>query len=305
MKKYNFKLIYKKYPHLINDLNYTILSTSNKNKYDKNLMLNIFDTVKKMALSGDDDKKIYFKIRSMVNPDEKKIMISKNIKVYNQLVAFNPERAANRANNVLKLLPKKLNINKVIDIGGSEGSVLVGIGSVLDIPSKNLYVADVTKFPIYDMKTEFVQLDPENTKLSTFDDNSIDLIICLMTLHHIRTYEQVIKEMYRVLKPNGYVIIREHDNNVKGLKHLIDILHGLYALTFSKTIEDEQFVSTYYATYFTQTKWRELFKNNKFELVNTDRYEITYLEEFDYVNFIKPDESKELPWKPYYDIFIK
>jgi len=41
------------------------------------------------------------------------------------------------------------------------------------------------------------------------DSNSYDLITCFGTLHHIPNVSYVLSEMIRVLKPNGYLLIRE------------------------------------------------------------------------------------------------
>jgi ubiquinone/menaquinone biosynthesis C-methylase UbiE len=42
-----------------------------------------------------------------------------------------------------------------------------------------------------------------------FDDNSFDLITCFGTLHHIPNVSFVLSELIRVLKPNGYLLLRE------------------------------------------------------------------------------------------------
>ncbi|KKP93297.1 MAG: Methyltransferase type 11 [Parcubacteria group bacterium GW2011_GWA1_36_12] len=42
-----------------------------------------------------------------------------------------------------------------------------------------------------------------------FPDNSMNLIFCYQTLHHFPNPKQIIKEMYRVLKPCGYFFVNE------------------------------------------------------------------------------------------------
>jgi ubiquinone/menaquinone biosynthesis C-methylase UbiE len=41
--------------------------------------------------------------------------------------------------------------------------------------------------------------------------NGVDLITCLMTLHHVPHSHPMVSELARVLKPGGYLIVREHD----------------------------------------------------------------------------------------------
>ncbi|WP_289161419.1 class I SAM-dependent methyltransferase [uncultured Parabacteroides sp.] len=42
-----------------------------------------------------------------------------------------------------------------------------------------------------------------------FEDDSFDLITCISVLHHIPNVSYVVSELVRVLKPGGYLIIRE------------------------------------------------------------------------------------------------
>ena len=42
-----------------------------------------------------------------------------------------------------------------------------------------------------------------------FDADTFDLITCFGVLHHIPNVSKVVKEFYRVLKPGGYVLLRE------------------------------------------------------------------------------------------------
>lgn len=47
-----------------------------------------------------------------------------------------------------------------------------------------------------------------------FEDNQFDLITCFGTLHHIPNVSFVLNEMARVLKPGGYMLIREPINTM-------------------------------------------------------------------------------------------
>ena len=52
------------------------------------------------------------------------------------------------------------------------------------------------------------------------DDHSIDLVTCLVVLHQIPHLESMLREIVRILRPSGYLIMREHDceGNGKGLQ---------------------------------------------------------------------------------------
>lgn len=63
-------------------------------------------------------------------------------------------------------------------------------------------------------------------------DKSVDLVLMLMFLHHIddQSKKKIIKEVYRVLKPDGFIFIREHDvkENNLNLTRYLDKIHLLY-----------------------------------------------------------------------------
>ena len=40
----------------------------------------------------------------------------------------------------------------------------------------------------------------------------MDLVTCFVTLHHVADLEKVLWELVRILRPGGYLILREHDS---------------------------------------------------------------------------------------------
>ena len=60
---------------------------------------------------------------------------------------------------------------------------------------------------IGDINPEYVK--PEINGTLQFSNNHFDLITCFGTLHHIPNVSYVLSELIRVLKPNGYLLIRE------------------------------------------------------------------------------------------------
>jgi SAM-dependent methyltransferase len=67
-----------------------------------------------------------------------------------------------------------------------------------------------------------------------FDNDTFDIVIIHMVLHHvINNWKELLKDIYRVLKKDGVLIIEDHD--FKDDKHnaLIDIYHCLYEMVES------------------------------------------------------------------------
>ncbi|TAH25262.1 MAG: class I SAM-dependent methyltransferase [Cytophagales bacterium] len=69
-------------------------------------------------------------------------------------------------------------------------------------PSDNLVNNKIGNLSPYYVK-------PVINGILTFDDNTFDLITCFGTLHHIPNVSVVLSELIRVLKPNGYLLLRE------------------------------------------------------------------------------------------------
>ncbi len=59
-----------------------------------------------------------------------------------------------------------------------------------------------------------VYVKPDISGKLPFESNSFDLITCFGTLHHIPNVSTVLSEMIRVLKPDGYMLIREPINSM-------------------------------------------------------------------------------------------
>lgn len=76
---------------------------------------------------------------------------------------------------------------------------------------ENLYIIE----PSDNLRSETIKhLTPVYTKPTVegvieYPDNQFDLVTCFGTVHHIPNASAVIKELYRVLKPGGYLLIRE------------------------------------------------------------------------------------------------
>ena len=102
--------------------------------------------------------------------------------------------------------------------------------------------------------------------LKTIEDESIDYIFSHSVMEHIRKYElnDLIKEMYRILKPNGVV---SHNINYKD--HLDESLHNL---RFSESLWESNFFvkSGFYTNRIPAVVMHNYFRENGFKLIKED-----------------------------------
>lgn len=212
------------------------------------------------------------------------------------------KRSNKRALEILHLLPQNTKFSTFLDVGCSEGSITADLAYELYIDPKNTYGCDVK-----DIKTDdfiFTQLNPAETSLP-YDSNSMSLITILMVLHHIPHSDVTITELYRILKPGGYLIVREHDLNDYRLNVLIDVMHGLYSLVWYETPEDPTFCDTYFAKYRSLTDWENQLNNAGFitnykpDIPSSKFWKNITRNRF--IVFQKPISNKKLETKSYKD----
>ena len=104
---------------------------------------------------------------------------------------------------------------RVLEIGGGMGTDLLqfarhgAIVTDLDLSAGHLDLAR-RNFELRGVKGEFVLHDAERLP---FDDNAFDLVYSNGVLHHTPNTKSVVREIYRVLKPGGRVIVMVYAEN--------------------------------------------------------------------------------------------
>lgn len=138
---------------------------------------------------------------------------------------------------------------KILDVGTGTGSFIPmftdlfkDFSEIIGIDSSEKAI----KMAQESFKQENIKFICMNASKLRFEDESMDTVCISNTLHHLPNYNEILKEMYRVLKPGGLFIINEmfSDNQFeKQLSHVyihhlcgeIDTIVGNYhANTFKK-----------------------------------------------------------------------
>jgi SAM-dependent methyltransferase len=146
-----------------------------------------------------------------------------------------------------QLLSDKRKINGCLEIG-TPGSYLSSM-SFLNISGPIYAMCDDFRFsdflqapspnPFKKFKFYDHGISLNNYSFHAFDSiasNSLDLVICFIGFHHIpkENLDSFISCLYRVLRPGGTLIIREHDCIDEETKSLIYSAHIVYNLVMSQ-----------------------------------------------------------------------
>jgi ubiquinone/menaquinone biosynthesis C-methylase UbiE len=190
----------------------------------------------------------------------------------------------------------------IMDIGGGECKILIGLQNKFNLPNKNIVCVE-QKGDWYEKYTyvndiNYIFWDNKTIDMS---DNSMDVITILVVLHHMddKIIRNVVKNAYRLLKKGGIVIIKEHDCSSKKIKKLIDYEHYIYHIielynrnTNITQQSLEEFLSCYVSNYKSKDEFDKIFTDNGFDIV----------EELD-VSFQKLSNVNNSPSKLYWKVY--
>lgn len=189
-------------------------------------------------------------------------------------------RATNRANLLIRMLPQEFIPETMLDIGVGDGSITSAIQRHYDLPKDKVFGTDIVT-PREEPSFTFNLVDGSDLP---FNDNSFDLITANMVLHHVDDLDRLLQEIRRVLRPNGYLIISEHDilsnmnsEDISGLtseewreyvSSFLDIVHLLYEVILSdpQETEPQEFEESFRRNYLSSEEWKNLLESAGFSL---------------------------------------
>ncbi len=211
-----------------------------------------------------DDDVIYNNIRSkIIKFNKTENTVDHEVKSYGITV---PSRASYRVKYLLPIFSEYIESTKNIenrsylDIGCGEGKITSAIGSMFNI--KNIHGCDIVPYENPDFNFTLIT---DINKPYPYNDKSQDIITTFMALHHIRDMVKSIVDIYRMLKDDGIFIIREHDCTSPSISLMLDILHGLYAMSWNEEIEYASFKEQY-SKYLSQYDMINIIENIGFKL---------------------------------------
>jgi len=123
----------------------------------------------------------------------------------------------------------------ILDIGAGAGDIISALQDHYTLPADSVFAID-QKLPTLNNVTTLTY----DNNLIPLPDNSIDVIIMFAVLHHIPADIRlnIVKEVSRVLSPKGYVIIREHDDNLDpDFYFFLDLLHLSWYIAKDESVD--------------------------------------------------------------------
>lgn len=230
-------------------------------------LLNMFKILNTVNINNND-------ILNILNKSNSK---TTNAKIFGDILKLNYEskkmydeksdfkRAQGKWNIMKGHLTKR--IGSMLDFGGNVGNTAFILGrKIFRLPKDKVFVVDINEWegekwePRNDIT--FVHFD----KMGEIPSNSMDLITCFHTLHHIpqKDYFVILQEFNRILTRDGVIVLYEHNCADKEWAYLIDLEHAIYDVLVSRKLSYSKFIKNYYSQFLSMKKWDELFKKNNF-----------------------------------------
>lgn len=181
----------------------------------------------------------------------------------NQLSA---ERGENRLKSIQKYINLQFPVSCYLDVGCLDGNITKSIGDHFKLHKLQIHGVDIKSYSDY----ENIVFSKYDGCILPYSDNSFDLITCLMVLHHLPEDNLIvlIKELNRVLKLGGIIILREHDVRNKYDCNLLDIMHDFYDYIWVTTSINSNTTELWKTNYKSNNIWSNLFFKNGFVFHN-------------------------------------
>jgi SAM-dependent methyltransferase len=211
------------------------------------------------------------------------LIFNKNSNKFKSPNTRNWDYAIENLSRLYKKLNNQENI-KYIDIGSGSGKKTKLFSKYLKLKKEDTYCTDIKEWGPYqqdNLKYPFQFKYITDEKLD-YDDNSFDLATCILSLHHVKNLNKFIKEIYRIIKPNGYLLFIDHSVYDDYDRLFVNIQHLLYTVFYDKKknyIDNPDYIYCY-----NKYEWNYIMNKNKFIPKKQDRLEFEIQFEINYDN---------------------
>ena len=178
-------------------------------------------------------------------------------------------RYKRRIQEIERLLPRGFQPRQLLDVGCAEGSITAPLGAHFGLPKENIHGCDVRDIP-HTAGMQFLVFD--GARLDAYATDSFCMVTMLMALHHVADMAALLREVHRVLRPGGVLVIREHDCTPQRLALVLDVQHGFFSKVWSDPPEWPSFCKEYFAEYRGRREWSDaIARVGLVQLLDTDQ----------------------------------
>ncbi len=191
------------------------------------------------------------------------------------------EFIAEKIFNYIESINKVYSQLKIVDIGGGNGNVLSCLKNKLE-ENANIK-SSKENFICVETLTDWSENYPFDKNNITYKfwenqfidipDESVDIVMCMVSLHHMtdQTIENVFYNINRILKKDGRLLIKEHDNSSRETYKYILWEHHLYHILDcayqKKLINITEYYNSNIYNFKSKLEWQFLLIKNNMCLV--------------------------------------
>lgn len=161
-----------------------------------------------------------------------------------------------------------------LDFGGGDGYMAEFFGKSMG--AEKIYCVDVAEWSGQKRKP-----NPNiifESDLKKIKDNSVGLISAWHVLHHIKNVEEVIDEFKRILKPNGRLVIYEHDVRGKMQDKMVEFQHRIFTMGMdTMTLKEHKKTHTEFRS---QKQWEKMIGLKALKIFKPKTNDYSYYEIF-------------------------
>ncbi len=204
------------------------------------------NAIYKIIISGKNDSEIYAELRKLYKSKSNKIFIKSSITCKGNISI---QQWMTRYLRIAKMQRGTIDINKYLDVGCGNGKFAITMGELLNLKKDDIYGVDLDNFSEQKdwgrakFSDKFIFKELQYNKPYPFEDNYFDLITIKMVLHHVTNFDFTLKELVRIMKINGSLIVVEHDAFSYADYMLNDIEHGFYINVFDENNVEEDYLN--------------------------------------------------------------
>jgi len=137
------------------------------------------------------------------------------------------QRICRRVEQIVTLVPTPP--SSIIDVGCGDGRVTGGLARKWNVPKERAIAVDVFN-RVFD-HSDITYVPVVDGRIAC-NDKTADVALLLMVLHHEADPAATLRDVHRVLKPAGQLIIRESDVDTPELKLFNHVMEDFYFQVF-------------------------------------------------------------------------